>query len=265
MEVSRQLEKFDGRNLTRVGFLLPWFSFTAALFGGGFYDWDREEVILNTPQNLRALRYMVAERQRLGYDNVVRFRAGIDENDHAGGWPFIGEHYSIIADGQWRVEQIARYAPNLDYRTAPIPPPEGGPMHAGNASGNFMIIPRGAANPEGAWEFLKFWSGIENPERAARFYVKAGWLPLTPAIAEAPAYQAYLEQYPEFQTFVDLLDSEHLQTTAPVAYNIYLFDRVGQAGDLAMRRLITPEEALLRLEREIRDEQDRRRMLGYGR
>ena len=170
-----------------------------------------------------------------------RFQAGINQSSFSAGWPFITGHYSICIDGQWRVEQIAQYAPNLQYKTAPPPAPAGGRALASFATGNFMIIPKGARCPAGAWEFVKFWSGIDNPERAAELYTKGGWLPLMPAITDAPAYQAYLKKYPQFKTFADMLPSENIQTTPPVPYTIYLTDRVsvcddrGNAGPADMR------------------------------
>ncbi len=262
-EVGKRLERFDGRNLTRMGFLPQPLAHNATLFGDGFYDWHRGEVTVFTPENLRAVEVFAEQRARLGYDNVARFQAGTNQDSFAGGWPFIGGHYSICVDGQWRVEQIARYAPQLEYRTAPVPPPKGGRARAGFSNGNFMVIPKGARCPEGAWEFIKFWSGIENPERAAELYVMAGWLPLKPDIARAPAYQAYLRKYPQFQTFVDLLPSENIQTAAPVPYSTYLADRITRANDMSLRGLLTPEQALRELEKEVRQEQERRREFGY--
>jgi multiple sugar transport system substrate-binding protein len=144
-----------------------------------------------------------------------------------------------------------------------MPPPAGGRTRAGFSNGNFMVIPVGAKCPDGAWEFIKFWSGIENPERAAEIYVMGGWLPLKPAIVQAPAYQAYLRKYPQFQTFVDLLSSENIQVAAPVPYTSYLADRVTRANDMALQGLLSPEKALRELETEVRQEQLRRKEFGY--
>jgi multiple sugar transport system substrate-binding protein len=260
---GEKLNRFDkNRTLLRLGFLPEWFAMLAPSFGGGFYDWKTGRLTLNTAENLRALEFLTGERNKLGYDNVVRFRSGLTTG-FAAGWPFIGGAYSACIEGQWRVEQLAKYAPELDYRTAPIPPPAGGLKHAGWSNGNFMIIPKGAKHPEGAWEFVKFWSGIENPERAASLYIMGGWLPLTPAIAQAPAYQEYIRNHPQFQTFLDVLPSQNIQPTPPVPYQVYLWDRIGRADDAAVRGLLSPRQALERLERENQQEIARRREFGY--
>jgi len=261
---GRQLTTFtsDG-DLGRIGFLPSWFAIYAPAFGGGFYDWTKNTVILNTPANLRALTFLVDERRRLGFENVVRFESGLTVGLGNAQLPFISGAYSITVDGQWRVEQIAKYAPELEYATFPIPPPEGGRKHAGWVNGNFMIIPKGAEHARGAWEFIKFWSGIENPERAAEFYTWGGWLPMCAAIAEAPAYRDYIQKYPQFKTFLDVLPSENIQPTPPVPYQLYLWDRISQADNAAQRGTLTPQAALERLEKEIAQEVETRRLFGY--
>ena len=137
-----KLNRFDkNKNLIRLGWgpqgILNFFP----IFGGGIYDFKTDRMTIVTPKNLAALDYLARSRKELGYDNVVRFNAGLDMNSFGGGWPFIGGAFSMTIDGQWRVEQIRKYAPKLEYRTAPIPPAAGGPTLAGHSNGNFMVVP----------------------------------------------------------------------------------------------------------------------------
>ncbi|MCP4641274.1 MAG: ABC transporter substrate-binding protein [bacterium] len=253
----------DQGDLVRMGYLpLQWIQYAPA-FGGGFYDWDTGEVLLDTPENLRALSFLTGEREKLGFDTVVRFQSGLTTGVGNVEWPFISGSYTITVDGQWRVEQLAKFAPDLEYDTAAIPPPDGGKKNAGWVNGNFMIIPVGAKQPEGAWEFIKFWSGLAEPERAAEFYTWGGWLPLSPAIANAPIYRKYVEDHPQFQTFLDILPSEDMQPLPPVPYQVYLFDRIVQNEDSAVRGSVTPEEAIERLKKEIGRELAVRKEFGY--
>lgn len=263
-EWGDRLHQFDEQGrLKRLGYIPGNFATMAALFGGGFYDEATGEVTIDRPENLAALKYIVERRKKLGFDEVLRFNAGLDTGSFTGGWPFIGGAYSITIDGQWRVEQLRKFAPELEYATFPMPSPKGGPKLAGVSGGNFMIIPKGAKNVEGAWEFIKFWSGLKDPEVAAEFYTWGGWLPLWPPVAEAPVYQEYLRKYPQFRTFLEILPSENLQTVAPVPYTVFLNDRIARAEDLAVRGTLTPEEAIERLEREVQQEVARRKELGY--
>ncbi|HEY3414914.1 MAG TPA: extracellular solute-binding protein [Armatimonadota bacterium] len=259
-----RLNQFDKNgNLTRMGFLPSGLFGIARSFHGGFYDWNTGKVTLNTPGNVRALRYLVSRRKRLGYENVVRYEAGLDTRSFAGGWPFMNGGYSATIDGQWRVEQVRKYAPNLDYMTAPIPPPRGGIPMAGLGEGNFMIIPKGAKQVEGAWEFIKFWSGLEKPERAAEYYTRGGWLPLWPAVANAPKYREYVRKNPQYATFLKILASPYLEPPPPVPYQVFLMDHIARAEDFAVRGILSPEEAMQHLDKEVRDELARRRKLGF--
>lgn len=261
---AEKLNRFDDEgNLTRLGFMPEQFLQYATIFGGGFYDWENEELELVTPENLRAMDFLVNERKKLGFDNVIRFYSGLSQGIGNVEWPFITGAFSIRMDGQWRVEQLARYAPELEYATRPVPPPEGCEPLAGWVNGNFMIIPKGAKQAEGAWEFIKFWSGIENPERAAEFYTWGGWVPLSPAIAEAPVFRDYVEEHPQFQTFLDMLPSENIEPLPPVPYQVYLMDRIVQADDSAMRGSLSPAAALERLKKEIDRELAVRKEFGY--
>ncbi|MCW5942877.1 MAG: ABC transporter substrate-binding protein [Fimbriimonadaceae bacterium] len=263
-DLGTKLNQWDKRgNLTRLGFQPSWFSSLCESYGGGLYDWSTGRLTLNTPENLRALEFITAERKKVGFETVNRFNAGLDTGSFAGGWPFIGGALSITYDGQWRVEQIGKYAPTLNYRTIPLPPPKGGVPLAGTTNGNFMIIPRGAKQPQGAWEFIKFWSGLSDPARAAKFYTWGGWLPINDRIAQSPDYRAYLRRYPQFQTFVDVLRSPHYTTLPPVAYQQFLSDRATRAEDLSVRGTLAPREALRRFEQEVAHEIRRRKELGY--
>jgi len=265
-EIGQKLNRFDLQgNLTHLGWAPESIQMFAPIFGGGMYNWDRQTLTIDTPQNLNALSFLVAARRKLGFDNVVKFNSGLDMNSFSGGWPFIGGAFSMTVDGQWRVEQLRKYAPELEYRTVAIPPPRGGRLNAGWSNGNFMIVPQGAKEPEGAWQFIKFWSGLTDPKTAAEFYTWGGWLPLTPEITQAPAYQDYLHKYPQFKTFVDLMPSENMEVMPPVPYQQFLSDQITKMEDAALRGTQTPSQALSSLKGAIDVEVRRRKELGYDR
>jgi multiple sugar transport system substrate-binding protein len=262
--VGDKLNRFDSSGkLTRVGFLPQTFRRYVASFGGGFYDEKTGQVTLNTPENLRALEFLVETRKRLGLSEVIRFQSGL-ASDSGASWQFISGTYAITLDGEWRVEQMRRYAPQLDYRTVPLPPPAGGKPLASFSDINYLVIPTGARQAEGGWEFVKFWTGLDNPEQAAEFFPWYGWMPLFPKSAQSPVYEAWLKTVPKYRTFLQVAQSEHIVTTPPVPYQLYLRDRIDRADDLAMRGTLTPRQALEELEADIAQERARRRELGYA-
>jgi len=266
-EWGDRLNRFDQQGqLTRIGFMArdwPGLKSFAPLFGGGFYDWANDKLTLNTPENLAALEYLAGRRHKLGFENVLRFEEGLTSGESGLAWPFLQEAFSIALDGQWRVEQLAKYAPDLEYQTASVPAPSKGVPLSGFANGNFMIIPKGAKNIPGAMKFMRFWSGLDEPERAAEFYTWGGWLPLSPAIANAPAYKEYVREFPQFQTFVDMMEGKGMQPLPPVPYQLFLDNRIGNIQDLTMRGTLTPAEGLEKLEEDVERELVRRKELGH--
>jgi multiple sugar transport system substrate-binding protein len=223
----------------------------ASVFGGGFYDSENEKLTIDTPENLRALAFLAEQHRQIGFEKMLRFQSSL-ATDSGADWPFASGKKSITIEGQWRVQQLKKFAPDIPYVTAPIPPPaKGGKTKAGWVHGNFMIIPRGAKNPQGAWAFIKFWTGQNNPEQAAGFYTRAGWLPPNPQIAATGVYQAYVHEHPQFQTFVDQLDSPNLEPTPPVPFQLQLFDLIKQTDDSAMRGSLPPKQALKQLEEKV--------------
>ena len=262
-EESKKLNQYDAAgNLTRLGFFPQAFTNYAPAFGGGFYDPETGRILLDTPQNLNALNYVVGDYKNIGIDKLLRFKAGM-QSDDAASWPFIQGQLAVTVDGEWRVLQMAQYAPTMDYRVAPLPPAAGGKPLSSFSVADFLTIPAGAKEKEGAWEFIKFWSGLDHPEPAAKFQAKFCWLPTSPQMAQAPDYQAFLKKYPQFRTFVKLAASPNVVNIPPVPYQMFLNDRILVAGDLAERGAKSPEQALKSLEAEAAREQARRKGLGY--
>lgn len=260
-----KLNQYDSKgNLTRLGFLsqdLPYFS---RYFGGGF-DVDAYGTLhLNTPDNLRALESIVNYRKKIGFENAVRFQAGLNDIEGAASWAFMNGHLSVTFDGQWRVEELRKFKPDMDYRVYPIPPPRvGGTPLGGQVGGNFMIVPISAKQKAGAWEFLKFWTGLDNPDRAAEFYNLGGWLPYSPEVANSPTFQRWLKANPQFQAFLDILASPNCKAPPAIPNFQFLNDLVYRAEDQAVRGAITPKEALEQLESKFKEERNKRRALGY--
>ncbi|MCX5670925.1 MAG: ABC transporter substrate-binding protein [Planctomycetota bacterium] len=250
----------DGR-ITRIGFTPRWLVHYIATFGGSLYDPATRQITFTNPKNVEALEWITSRADRYGFERILQFESGLSTT-MAASWPFISGAYAMVLDGQWRVEQLAKYAPELEYRVAPLPPPKGGKPLACWSNGNFTIIPSGARNKAGAWAFMRFWSGVDKPERAAEFYTWGGWLPITPDVAAAPRYQAYCATYPHFRAFLQIMASPNVQVTPPVPVQAYMMSRLTWAEDAALRRHLSPREALEQAARETQRELEN---MGIGR
>lgn len=263
--MGMKLNKYDkDGHLTRLGFLMSDVGYVSHYFGGGFDVHEDGTLELNTPQNLRALQAIVDYRKKVGFDNVLRFKAGLNDIEGAASWAFMHGDLSVTYDGQWRVEELRKFKPDLEYRVYPLPPPKvGGTPLGGQVGGNYMIIPVSGKEKQGAWEFLKFWTGLDNPDRAAKFYNMGGWLPYSPAVANSPTFKKWLKGDSEFQAFLDILASPNCKAPPAIANLQFLSDLISRAEDQATRGSVTPKEALEQLESKFKEERDKRRKLGY--
>jgi multiple sugar transport system substrate-binding protein len=260
VEVGKKLDRFDesGR-LRRVGYLPTYYPNYVPSFGGSFNG--PHGPILDSPEQRRALGFIVEQEKRLGYDRVTRFTSSLAADTGATA-PLIAGNYSIMLDGQWRVKQTKQYAPDLPYCVAPLPPPKGGKPMASSTSANYMVIPRAAKNPKGALAFLKFWIGMDDREAGAQNVADMGWLPYSDQVAKTKNYQRYLAEFPQFRTFVELAASPNLDIPPQGPLQSFMMNEIYKADDAAVRGTLTPVQALERLSQTVQKERARQRRLG---
>ncbi|MBI2477674.1 MAG: extracellular solute-binding protein [Planctomycetia bacterium] len=175
---------------------------------------------------------MVSYRDRYGAAEVAAYRQG-DQSLPGKTFPLLAGRYTMVMDGQWRVRDIAAAQeeqrrsgePIAEYGVCPLPTPPAGRPRAGWVNGNFFLVPRGAKNREGAWQFMKFWSGFDgNEANAAETCVAGGWIPASTAVANHPTFQRCLQREPLFATFVELA-AEPNQIPTPVIPGASFFQR----------------------------------------
>ena len=193
------------------------------VFGGKFYDDDTNTVTLADPGVERAMQWMIGYRKRYGADQIARFRKG-DQSLPGKPFPLLANRYALVMDGQWRVRDIRAFQkqqqaagkPVTQFGVCPLPAPVDGRKNAGWVNGNNFVVPQGATNSDGAWQFMKFWCGFDgNEKEAATTAVRGGWIPVSAQVAAQPEFQAYLKQEPMFAQFVELAGSEN-QFPVPV-------------------------------------------------
>ncbi|MEM7455604.1 MAG: extracellular solute-binding protein [Planctomycetota bacterium] len=248
------------------------------VFGGKFYDEQTGLVELNTPELRAALEWMQGYAVRYGADNVAAFRQG---DQSLPGKAFrllpsenttVAGRYTFLMDGQWRCRDIleelaerhkARAGDSTvvipEFGVCPLPYPSESPLeNAGWVNGNFFIVPRGAKNQPGAWEFMKFWIGYTDADAAAKTCADGGWIPVSEAVVQSPRFQEFLGTNPLFEEFVSIAASEN-QFPVPVIPGASLFKRTVEAAAFeAMNSPDTPvEEILDRAEARIQEHLDR--------
>ncbi len=223
------------------------------VFGGQFYDCATGRVTADGEPIVRALDWMASYSRRYGRQNVQAFRTG-EQALTGASFPLLNDRrFALIMDGQWRVRDIAEYQsaaraagrPHDRFGVVPLPPPTGGRSRAGWVNGNFFVVPRGSRCPQGAWQFMKFWSGFDGHEvEAAKSCAAGGWIPASPEVVRQAPFQAFLDTHPLFRTFTELAESEHQRPTPAIPVATIYQREIEAAAQTAMYRGVDPRQAL---------------------
>jgi multiple sugar transport system substrate-binding protein len=92
-----------------------------------------------------------------GYDKLTKFAATVGDEFSASNGFETGK-IAMQLDGEWRTGLLAKEHPEVDYGTAPVPVGDDHPELYGSSEvvPGILAIPRGAKNPDLAWELAKY-------------------------------------------------------------------------------------------------------------
>ncbi len=157
----------DGK-LQKAGFLPNepgWWNFGfGALFGAKYWD-GGDKLLLNSPEMIEAYEWVQKYHREIGPGAVSNFKGGLGTFDSPQNG-FMSGTVSSVLQGVWMANFIQMHNPDLDWRAAPFPHPASKPEMEGFTfvDMDILIIPRGAKNVEGAWEFIKYVQSQEGME-----------------------------------------------------------------------------------------------------
>ncbi|MBM7677527.1 ABC transporter substrate-binding protein [Gracilibacillus alcaliphilus] len=237
-EAAHQLTKQEDGRFTQYG-MIPWlgegwlYSWGWS-FGGEFVD-ETNQVTADNPKVVEALEWMTDFATDLGAQNVLSFAnsEGSDAQD-----PFISEQVSMVVQGNWIMEQIEEYNPDLNYGVTYIPTPTGDNFTT-FLGGRALIIPKGVEGEqlEAAWEFVKWLSSTEDGQK---FKEIKGEYSVLPEVNE----ELYGD-IPNHQPFLDVLPNGKHRPVV-LAGNM-MWDELAKAPDLVLDGQGTPQEILDRI------------------
>jgi len=245
----RRLTITKGDYYQRLG-LIPWQAegnlYTWGLvFGGSFYDPVRQKVTADHPQVVAALTWMQDFANRYGWNKIQHL---IGQFGSGARWPFLVGQVAMVVDGNWRLDTIRRFAPNLKFSIAPIPYPKNGGKMTTWSGGWAFVIPRGAKHPEEAWEFMKFAAG----HRGQELFMSLGdHLPTLVPLLKSD----YLEGDPYRRVFVGLLPYAQSRPVLPVCG--FYWDELRRAINEVLPGTKTPAAVLAEVTARVQRELDR--------
>ena len=254
-ETARRLTQRDARGrIVQAGFVpdygnLPSTQLMAWELGAEYLSADGDRVTLDSPPVRQALGWMAGFYGDYGVGDLKAFTAGLGTADQHG---FLSGKLGMAVLDLSFLDQIAEYAPGLDYGVAPIPTFPGRPS-ASSAGSWWLAIPRGARHPEAAWAFIRFATEAQTQleETAASAEVL---FPANRAAGEDPRFVSS----PAMEVFADQMAVAHSPTVVPLVHDVFWREFFG-AQERVLFGLQTPEEALAQAETVVQDALDRAR------
>lgn len=130
--------------------------------------------------------------------------------------PFIMGREGFEVNGIWEAAtNIPAVNPPMarDFGVEPFPSVPGGATTPSTwLNGNYNVIPKGAKDPKGAFAFIAWLAGFNNPG-ITQFYPQGGWMPTSPALAKAGPFVAWEKRVPYVKLFVSLLTGKDTVVT----------------------------------------------------
>lgn len=235
------------------------------VFGGQFEDpqatTPAESIAADSPEIVAALTWMAGYSDRYGPSEVAAFRSG-EQALTGASFPLLADRrYAVVMDGQWRVRDIAAAKsaakeanqPLDVFAVTPLPAPPGGKKNAGWVNGNFFVVPSQARHKQGAWEFMKFWSGFDGHEaEAATACAAGGWIPASQQVVDQQAYQQAIKRWPLLAKFVELAASPNQVPVPSLPVASLYYHEVVQAAQEVFYRGADPASSLQRASARVR-------------
>ncbi|WP_113702403.1 extracellular solute-binding protein [Nonomuraea lactucae] len=164
-ELTKKLTVRDANGDIKVAGFIPSFQYyenspshMGPMVGAKWYNDDGTSAIGSDPAWKQLLQWQKELVDWYGYDKLEKFRKGLGD-EWGAEHPFFKGKVAMILDGEWRNAMIANdpKAKDLDYGTAPLPVADDKPdlYGSGFTAGTVIGVPKGAKNPQHAWELVK--------------------------------------------------------------------------------------------------------------
>jgi len=146
------------------------------MFGGNLYDPQSNAAEFASDATIKAYEWVQSYPRRMGVKETAVFGTAYDRSFHSPQDPFISGRVAMIVQGPWLANFANRYNPALDYAAAPLPVDEAiynQNEPVGMLEADVLVIPRGAKQPEAAFQFVAYTQTQEVQEQLAREHTKS--------------------------------------------------------------------------------------------
>lgn len=240
-DMANKINHKDGSgNYDVIGFVpylnQGWHYTWGFVYGGSFFDKSSCKVTPDDPKIVRAFKDMFYDWDKaLGADKVATFVSSYQPpNQPPAQDPFLTGHLGFVVTGDWVLGNIQTYNASLKYGVTYIPVPNKGDQPATWAGGWSNVIPKGAKNPKGGLELMKYMTG-EPGQRV--------WTTETQHTPTIKALTSDASLFPgDHKFFVDQLPAAHSRPPLPVGG--FYWDQLSTAQNEATLAKGDPAQSL---------------------
>lgn len=247
MAASQKMTKTDSKgNYTQLG-LIPWsgqaFHTTWALeLGARFFDPKTCQIIAQEPAMLKTMQYFQQWAKEMNYSKVDTYNATYQPpNAPPSQTPFLTGHLGMAVSGPWDLSSIQQYAPKLNYGVTYMPVANKGDKPFTWSGGFALVMPTGAQNQAGAYQFMKFMTGPDGQ----RIYTKeTGHLPTWTSLLSDSSLISGNQKF-----FADIL--KYSMSRPPLPVSAQYSDALDTAQQGVLLGNETPEQALAQVQQRV--------------
>ncbi len=227
-----------------------WVPFWPFWFDGNLWD-GKGKITAVSPENLEAFRWIQNYSKKYGFKNLQSFSSSFG-NFSSPQNPFLSEKVAMVIQGVWMYNFIDKYAPQLEWGTAPFPSATLKTNHPVTlAECDVLVIPKGAKNAKEAFEFLCFVSGQKMMEKLCLNHRK--FSPLRKVSEDFIAKHPN----PQIKMYMDLALSSNAGFMPKISIINEYADELRSAAEQVFSLEKSPEEALEYTQKRMQPKLDR--------
>lgn len=210
------------------------------LFGGQWYNSSSDKLTPTDPANVAALTWETEFVKQYGAQNIANFIASSGAYLTASD-PFESGKLAMVYDGPWALAYIQANVPSLTSSIGVVgfPAPATDPQNTGTSfiDTNPQVIPRGAAHPQQAFDFIKWLT--TDAQLTSSF---ANLVANLPQLKNVPSFA--LQKNPGFDFFIQNGASDHVHVWPQLPVSSEYQTKLCQAQDSAIFSQAAPSQAL---------------------
>lgn len=219
-------------------------------FGGRLWDGQRT-ITANSPEGLQTFDWLRRSSEKFGIENLRSFGATFG-NFASPSDPFLAGQVAMELQGVWMYNFISKYAPQLEWGAAPFPAKDPARFpQVTLAECDVLLIPKGAAHPKEAFEFIRYVNSQGPMEKLC-----LGQRKFSPLVKVSDEFMRH-HPNPYIKTFIELARSPQAQYVPRLTVWAEYLDELNVAADRVISLDARPQQALDQVQNRIQRKLDR--------